>query len=226
MNPKETKRLFLKLFIGFLCLTALIAVVTVLSGDFGQFQLKVLASTFSISASCICCMSCAVFIDKHKRKELGLLGMLFSLIAAVLVITGVWSEDGGQYFWKTTASFILFAVAFAHAFLLLIPVLDEKHRWSQKLSCLFIAILTVQILIAIWNEIDNQDYYRLLAVVSIIVVLLTLVIPILLKIRKGNTALVKTLVLTQCAEGRFTDKEGNTYTVNKIDSSQDMDEMN
>ena len=89
MNPENAKRIFLKLFIGFLSLTATIAILSVLSGDFDEFQLKILASSFSISAASICSMSCAAFVEKKKKKELGILGGTFSAIAAAFVIIGI-----------------------------------------------------------------------------------------------------------------------------------------
>ena len=220
MNSREAKRIFLKLFIGFLSLTAAIAAISVLSGDFGEFQLKVLATTFSISAASICSMSCSAFIDKKKKKELGIVGVVFSGIAAALIIGGLWIEINEEEYWKTTVSFIVFAVALAHAFLLVLPDLDSKHRWVQSVSCVAISVLALQIVSVVWGEIDDEGYYKLLAVVSIVVVLLTLVIPILMKIRKGIDDSVRTLVLTENKDGTFFDTSGTTYRVTKIETEQ------
>ena len=221
MNPREAKRLFLKLFIGFLSLTAAIAILSVLSGDFGEFQLKVLATTFSISAASICSMSCAAFIDKKKKRELGVIGIVFSGIAAALMTGGVWIDINEEAYWKITISFIVFAMALAHAFLLILPDLDSEHRWAQTASCVAISILALQIVSAVWGEIDDEGYYKFLAAVSIVVVLLTLVIPILMKMRKGIDDSVRTLVLTENQDGTFCDQPGTIYRVTEIDTEQD-----
>lgn len=218
MNPENAKRIFLKLFIGFLSLTAAIAILSVLSGDFDEFQLKILASSFSISAASICSMSCAAFVEKKKKKELGILGGTFSAIAAALVIIGIWSEVSSEAYWKVTISCILFAVAFAHTFLLALPDLYLQHRWTQRASTISISILALLIVTALWGEIDDENYYRLLAVVSIVVVLLTLVVPILMKVRKSSAAATKNLVLTESQDGTFVDASGNIYRVTKIDT--------
>ncbi len=221
MNPTEAKRVFLKLFIGFLSLTAAIAILSVLSGDFGEFQLKVLVTTFSISAASICSMSCAAFMEKKKKKELGILGILFAAIATALVVGSLWWEINEAVYWKVTISFIVFAVAFAHAFLLVLPDLDPGHRWTQKASGVCIGVLALQIVSAIWGEIDHEGYFRLIAVVSIVVVLLTLVIPILMKIRKGGADLVRTLVLTENQDGTFCDQSGTVYSVTEVKTEPD-----
>ena len=46
MNISVMRRLLLKVFIGFLSLTALVAVFSVLSHQFGETQIKVLVTTF------------------------------------------------------------------------------------------------------------------------------------------------------------------------------------
>lgn len=61
MNYTEIRRLLLKIFIGFLSLTALVAILSVLSHKFGETQLKVLLTTLSITAGSICAMSCAAY---------------------------------------------------------------------------------------------------------------------------------------------------------------------
>ena len=58
MNFTEIKKVLLKLFVGFLILTAIIAIISVLSGEFGELQGKILATTLTISMASICSMSC------------------------------------------------------------------------------------------------------------------------------------------------------------------------
>ncbi|GAF67867.1 unnamed protein product, partial [marine sediment metagenome] len=186
MDYTELRKLSLKIFIGFLALTALIAIITVLGGKFGEIQMKILATTFTISAASICSMSCAAFIEKRKLIKLGLAGIILSVISAILLIIGMWPEIKNDEYWKTTITLIVAALAFAHAFLLVLPDLEDNQKWVQKVALGAIGILAVQIIVAVWGEIDNESYYRLLAVVAIIVGLATLVIPILTKMRRGN----------------------------------------
>ncbi len=212
----EIKKMSLKCFIGFLGLTAVIAIISVLSGKFGELQLKILATTFTVSAASICSMSCAAFIEKRKLMMLGLSGIFLSIVAAALVIFGIWPEIDSEEYWKTTISVTVFAVAFAHAFLLVLPQLDDKQKWFQALSAVSVGILACQIVAAVWFEIDYEGYYRILAVVSIIVGLETLITPILMKLRKGNTQKTEQLVLEKIEDCIYMDSTGKKYQLKEI----------
>lgn len=220
MDYTETRKLSLKLFIGFLGLTALVAIVCVLSGDFGSLQIKILLTSTTISAASICAMSCAAFIEKRKLATLGLGGIGFAVVSAALVILGVWAEIEAEGFWKLTGSVSVVAVGLAHAFLLVLPELDAGHRWAQFGTVITIGVLALQIIVAIFGEIESEGYYQILAAVAILVALGTLVVPILMKLRKatGSGAAVETLVLTRIDEQVYRDRVGREYRVTEIDS--------
>ncbi len=217
MNYTKITRLSLKLFIGFLVLTALIAMITVLTGKFGRIQMKILGTTFMISAASICSMSCAAFIDKKKLVQLGLLGILLSVSAAIIVITGMWSEFENKIFEKIMITLVVSAAAFALAFLLVLPELDSRHKWVQLVSSVSIGILTLQIIVAAWGDIGNNWYLRLLAFVAIIVGLVTLVIPILMKLRKGDERKKDKIVLERVDGDVYRDTTGRKYRLTEMD---------
>jgi len=220
MDYTAIRKSSLKLFIGFLSLTAVIAIVSVLSGEFGELQIKTLATCFTISAASICSMACAAFIERKKRVALGLSGILLSISAAALLIIGIWAEINNEEFWKTTATVSVFAIAFA-PFLLAIPELDDRQRWIQLVSPVSISLLAGLIVVGIWGEIDNETYIRAITVVSIIVVLETLVIPILMRLRKGNEVDVgKSLTLKNVGQDLYEDPGGRLYQVREVDDEQ------
>ncbi|MFH1369962.1 MAG: hypothetical protein ABII09_01550 [Planctomycetota bacterium] len=219
MNYTKIKRLSLKVFIGFLGLTAIIAMISVLIGKFGKVEVKILATTFTISVASICSMSCAAFIDRKKVVWLGLLGIVLSVLAAVLLIAGMWSEIENEVCWKVTITFIVFAAALVYAFLLVLPELDKGHKWVQPVSSVSIGILALQIVVAVWGEIEDVDwYYRILAVVAIIVGLETLVIPILMKLRKGDGRKNDKIVLERIDGDVYRDSAGKKYRLMEMDA--------
>jgi hypothetical protein len=222
MDYTNLRKLSLKVFLGFLGLTAIIAIISVLSGEFGELQMKVLATSLTISAASICSMSCAAFIEKKSPKELGMSGIVLSVVAAGLLIAGIWLQPHSDEYWKTSVTFIIAAVVFAHAFLLILPTLDATHRWVQRVSTLSIGILALQIAVAVWGEINNEAYYRALAVVAIIVGLETLAIPMLMKLRKGDVPKKQTLILEQVAGDMYKDTTGRQYQLKEIISEQNQ----
>ena len=223
MNSSEIKRLSLKAFVGFLSFTALVAIVSVLSGEFGEIQIKVLATSLTISAASICAMSCAAFMEKKKSRALGLGGIFLSVASAALVILGLWPEFDSKEYWKTTITLTVFAVAFAHAFLLVLPDLNDRHKWVQRVAATSIGILSLQIVIAVWGEIDEEAYYRVLAMVAIIVGLETLVVPLLMKFQKKVQEPTPQRIVLERIEGElYTDSAGKTFRVTEIGSGSEL----
>jgi hypothetical protein len=224
MNYTKITRLSLKVFIGFLSLTALIAMISVLTGTFGKIQEKILGTTFTISAASICSMSCAAFINKKKLVKLGLLGIIMAVSAAIMWIIGMWWEIRSDIGEKVTITLSVFAVAFAFAFLLILPKLDTKHKWVQMVSSVSIGILALQAVIAVWCEhyIKLKDwYFRLLAVVAIVVGLETIVIPILMKLRKEDELKIDRIILEKIEGNVYSDPAGRKYRLKEMDAPAD-----
>lgn len=220
MDFIAVKKSSLKLFIGFLALTAAVAIVSVLSGEFGETQFKILSTCFTISVASIGSMACAAFIERKKRIRLGVLGILLTISGATLLIVGLWSETQNEEFWKAAATVSVIAIGFVHAFVLSFPELEARTQWVQRVAPVVIGLLAILIVLAIWLEIDSETYIRLTTVVSIIVVLNTVVIPILARIRKGLKETREregsTLVLQAIGPNLFIDPDGTMYEVHPI----------
>src|SRR5262245_13976448 len=236
MNYAKIRGLLLKIFIGFLSLTALVAIVSVLSGEFGKTQIKVLITTCSISAASICAMSCAAFLERKKAKAVGGTGILIASVSALLVIAGTWGEIPEEDYWRATATLVVLSVCFAHGCLLCLPSLAARYRWTQIASTILITLLAVQIIVAIWGKIDNEGFYRFLAALSVLVVLITLVIPICSRLgaSAGEPATADSpaatptdqvpekLVLRKISAGVFADESGRTFQVAEIKTGHDI----
>jgi hypothetical protein len=149
-----------------------------LNREFGETQLKVLVTTFSITGGSICAMACAGFIERKGTKAVGIVGIVAASVAVPLVIIGVWGDIHENEYWRTTVTSIVLSVALAHACLLHLPSLAASHRWIQPASAILIGLLALQIILAVWGRIKEEGYYRLMAALSVLVVLVTLVVPI------------------------------------------------
>ncbi|WP_309387759.1 hypothetical protein [Cerasicoccus frondis] len=227
MTTHDARNLLLKTFIGFLILTALLGIVTVLSGEFGEVQLKIMGTTFSISAASICAMACAAFVEKKHLPALGWTGVAINFLAAAMLIFAMWTEQGDDVFWKSTITLIVVGLGLSHSLLLQLPKLSEEMDWVQPVAAGVVAILALMVCAAFWGEIDNEGFYRVLAVVSIVVVLFTLVIPILMKLAKPKTDATvnvetaaatptNALVLTPLEGDYYQDAKGAKYRVERV----------
>ena len=211
MNYKTFRRRALQIAIGFLVLTALVAIVSVFMDDFGHVYTKILATCFTISVACLCIIASTAFIEQRQQVALGSVGILLSLVAAGLIISGLWAELRFDWYWKTSACLTVCAVASAHCFLLLIPQLDRRQQWLRWTASLSIGLLAVQSLISICLQLKTNLHSQLIGVVSILVGLQTVLIPIFMKMRKGETSPTLKLQLTQVEGNRYRDVSGREY---------------
>jgi len=211
MNYKTFRRRALQIAIGFLVLTALVAIVSVFMDDFGHVYTKILATCFTISVACLCIIASTAFIEQRQQVAIGTIGILLSLVAAGLIITGMWAEFRFDWYWKTSACLTVCAIASAHCFLLLIPQLDRRQQWLRWTASLSIGLLTLQILTSICFQTKNGLHSQLIGVVSILVGLQTVLIPIFMKMRKGETSPTLKLQLTQVEGNRYRDVSGREY---------------
>jgi hypothetical protein len=216
MDYGEIRKISLKVFIGFLGLTALIAIITLLSGKFRWFQWRVLGTSLTITAASVCAMSCAAFIEKKKQVLLGMTGIVLCVSAAILLIAGMWTAVENEICLKITITLGVFGAGFAHAFLLFLPELGDRYKWVQPASSVSIGILALLIVVFVWGEFDNDLYFRILAAVAIIVSLETIVIPILMKLRKTTTPGRIKLVLEKIDDDIYRDSEGNEYKLKPL----------
>lgn len=215
MNLKEIRQSLLRSFIGFLVLTAAVAIGALFSGEIGDTQGKILGTSFTISIASICSMSCAAFLEKRDFKPAGITGMVLAFFSAVFIIAEIWFSINGEFYNRMTIAVVISAISFAHALLLYLPELDEKKEWLQRAAAVTIAILAVQIITGIWYEIESTIYYRIMTVVAILAGLETLVIPILVKIQNDGDEEYdqERLVLKKVRDDIYQDSSGKEYEV-------------
>lgn len=216
MNIKEIRQSLLKSFIGFLILTALVAIISVFSGEIGDTQGRILLTSLTISFASICSMSCAAFLEKRDYKPAGVTGMALAFLSAVLIIPEIWFSIGGEFYFRMTVAVVISGISFAHVLLLYLPRLVEKYEWIQRAAAVTIAILAIQIILGIWFEIESSVYYRIMTVTAIVVGLETLVIPILMKIQdteNDDNDTRERLVLHRVKGDIYRDSSGSEFKV-------------
>lgn len=218
MATRSLSRLFLRLFLAFLVLTALVAIGAVLGGDLGDTQARILGTSATVSGASICAMACAAFRGRHRR--LGDAGIGMAMVAAVAVVVALWSGSHASEVWKSVLILVLLAVATAHAELLWLPSLAAAHRWLQRLATASIGLLTLLLAVAIVTEPDSAAFVRTLIVLAILVALQTLLVPLLWKLGGAPTPIAEQLLLVRQPDGSFADAAGQRYAVQRLDGTR------
>ncbi|KZW99735.1 hypothetical protein JL49_15325 [Pseudoalteromonas luteoviolacea] len=112
-----------------------------LVGQFGQFEMRVLLSTLSISIASMCAMACAAYIVKTASNAAGYLGISLSTFSLILMLLLIWDLINHDIYWQLSWSFVVVAFAIAHALLLNLPSLSTSHLWLRFSSNTSIALL-------------------------------------------------------------------------------------
>ncbi len=232
MNYTDIRRLFLKIFLGFLTLTAFLAVYFVLNSSFSDFHLKLLGTIFSICAGSICVMSCAAFIEKKGTKEgIGSAGIMAAGLAVLLVNAVLWLEIRDQIFWRITVTFIIATVAIAQICLIHRPRLAGTYSWLQTTATVIVALVAMAITFGVWAEIFVESLFLLIVAALIFVLLASIAVPIcsrlgtklepspadnLKKDEGGTSAAEYQLMLKNVSGTLFVDRKGKLYQVTEM----------
>lgn len=218
MQQVPLRRRFLQSFLAFLVLTAVVAIIAVLNGHWGELELRILGSSGTVSAASVCAMACAAFVERGRTRALGRLGIALACAAALLLLVGIWTDTGSDAFWKTTVCACIWAAAVAHAQLLWLPALAARHRWLQQSATISIALLGAILSGIVIAQSRADDVFRVAIVLSILVALQTLAVPILARMQPAPASpqMLERLLLSRQPDGCYVDAAGNRYAVQRL----------
>lgn len=200
-TPEQTlkgiRRIVVWVIIVSLVITALIGIVTLLSGgEFGEIQGKTLLSTLAIAAYSITAL-CHLAIIGRDVRAVGWAGIAASVVGLASALTLVW-WNYNSYDWasdtqsvyltitKVFAVSTITAVSFAHANLMLL-LANTHRRWmrvalsSTLLMIALVAILVIPPIITdgeFPGETVADVYWRLFGVIAILDALGTIALPV------------------------------------------------
>jgi hypothetical protein len=182
------KILFLYALIASVALSALIGIGVILFGNFGEFEIKVLLTTLTVTVTSILGLACGAYLETKQNRLIPVAGIILALVSAVMWVYLIWHgtvhEEG---FVKTLMSTTLLSASCSHISLLSLARLDRKFIWSRYAVHVAVWSLTAFLLYLIWNpdRMTEETTGRVVGVLSIIIAALTLVTPILHKLSAG-----------------------------------------
>ncbi len=180
------KKTFLYALIGSVVLSAILGIGAIFSGRFDWIQVRILLTTVTVSVASICGLGCGACLSTGRGKLLPLAGIALALLAAVMVIGGMWIEAASELYWRLASSISVFAVATAHLSLLSMAQMARSYRWS--LPAAYIAIFGVAVIIVsmIMAEPRDAGMFQLLGVAAILDAAITVVIPIFHRLSRAE----------------------------------------
>ena len=185
MKGFNSKRAFLYLLVASVALSAVIGIAVLILGNFGDFEIKVLLTTLTVTVTSILGLACGAYLETGRGHVIPIAGIIVAVVSCILWIFLVWHGTVHEDFYaQILMSLTLFSATCAHISLLSLATLDRRFIWSRYAFIAADSVMTAYLLFLIWNDkwIDNDVTPRLIGILSIIVAALTLVTPIFHKL--------------------------------------------
>jgi hypothetical protein len=183
-----TRRLFLWTLVASLCVTAAIAIGTLLFAEFDDTAARILLTTTFLSVASLLSLPAGVLLDQGRAPGLAW-GTIAAAVAGFLAAMAVvWADPDAEWVWKLALTFGLAGVAGAQAAASTSrrsPADSRRLAWIYVLGIVLTVALATLIAVAVWWEIqDSSAYYRLLGATAVAAVLATLLQPILRRLAR------------------------------------------
>jgi hypothetical protein len=212
-NPKLRRVLLLGAILA-LTITAIIAIVALLAGDFADTELRILATTGGFGLSSLIAMRGTALLDQRRHVALGRAVISLSALSFLIELWILWLDDDSELAWKSYVCSISIAVATAQIAGMLGRRRATDPAWIPRLvgaagtSAVVVAAMGWAAAI---GEISRAGYYRALGAVVVLNVFLVLLQPVVRRLGKPPVEIEgsgRRFVLV-LADGHRIDREGS-----------------
>lgn len=186
--PRTTVSLLRRILVGLIIasfgLAAVLGIVVLLGVELGEATGKVLATTAIVGAFSVAVLCCASLLGR-RAQLVGMIGVIVSILTAVLVIWLVWDGDLLSR-WDSLFRVLWTGVAATASFSLasLLLLLVDRRRSAVRVALLvalgLIALLLALTVYLVWaRDIDGEIFSRVYGIVAILAALGAVVVPVL-----------------------------------------------
>jgi ribosomal protein S27E len=183
MGPKKLALWFLIVSVA---LSAALGIIALLTGNFGELEIRIILTTLTISAASMFALASGALWEGRGKRDLPRAGIALSVLAAFLLIVGIWFEPSGEPYWKLSFSLAVAAAATGHACLISLATLSPRFAWSRLVTLAAIYLLAILIILAIFIEPSGDLGFRLIGASAIVVAALTIMVPIFHRLSRDD----------------------------------------
>lgn len=185
------KPVMIKLLLVSVLGAGIVGIISLLSGEFGELQSKILLTVILTSGLSVGMLIYLTVMGSAYQ----LVGLAGSIVAAISFVLGMWLIWKDWNFWGSNMEYVfknyafstVIAIAIAHI-CLIVRLLAHKLpvvRIGIALTIGFIAVLTALIGSLIYFERDEYiTSYRVIGVLGILILLGTVILPVWARIQK------------------------------------------
>ena len=180
------RSLALKFLIVSIVVSGLAAIFVLLSGEMTRLHAKVLISAIATSAASIGGMACGAAWDRGRWRQFATVGVGVTLGTLALTLIAIWPEpEPIDTLMKWVATGWIISTAFAHGALLGLAATDRLLA-AIRMSALVLGFgLAIGLVLPLWEYVaeTNEAYFRGLGVIGVLMVMGSLSLPILGRLR-------------------------------------------
>lgn len=181
----SARKLFLLTLIGSLTVSALIAIIIFLSGEFGDTQGRVLFTTLAVGVYSLTGLCCTSLYDRQRYIVPASLGIIASVVAFIIALLSIWGNSFIETNWRLLLTSLVVAVSLAHiSLLLLIETVKRGTQFVRALTFGCITVVAGLLIYMIYGGSDGETniLIRLIGTFAVLDVLGTILTPLLRKI--------------------------------------------
>ena len=195
MQKLNLKKFFLYLLIFSIALSALMGIWAIVSGEFGELQGKILATTTTVVGTSILGLACGAFLESPRSRNfpvfaVPVLGIIATVISALIILWVIWGTsiwDNAEVL-KIFFTSLIFAFSFAQLSLLSLAHLSKRFYWVLVTGYIVIlSLASITSTIIIFQPDSTGDFIlRLLGVLGVVDAAITVTIPILHRLSRAE----------------------------------------
>jgi hypothetical protein len=173
------RRSLVRIAIGLIAANAALAIVILLGGDMGETGGRILGTSLLATATALIVMVQLPALSDRRLGLVPLVAIAAAGIGFVIMTYGIWSEFGSEIGWKTAGTAYTIGVAGAMAVIVAGQPIAGPSRWVRNATLGIIGLGAAWLIAGMWFEIESEGYWRLFAVVAVLVAAGLLAVPIL-----------------------------------------------
>jgi MFS family permease len=190
-HGRSGRLVFLWALVVSLCVTAAVAIGTLLFAEFDDTAGRILATTALLSLASLLSLPAGVLLDQRRVVPLAWLTIAAAGAGFVLAMIVIWAEPGEEWLERLAWTLWLGSGAGAQASVvtaMLRAGASRRLRVLHALSIVLTSSLAALVAVAIWAEPDSASFARVMGAVAVGAVLTTLLQPILQRIERPAVA--------------------------------------
>jgi hypothetical protein len=208
-SDRSGRQVVFRLLALSLAATGLIAIGTLVFGQFDDTAGRILGTTGALAFFSLLTLPAGVLLDQDRHRVLAVGTITLAAFGLIAILSLVWrGGDESEQGWKLAASVTAFAVASAQAAAI---TSRRRMRDSQTITLLYWFATSAGLVLAtlgtaaIWGEIEGSGYYRAVGALAVANVVAVLLQPTLRRLARTASSTRLVLAFDRAPSGEALD---------------------